>query len=156
MNIQELTGQIRQGVIDTVIVGFPDVFGRIIGKRFTGEFFLKSVAKHGTHGCNYLLTVDIEMEPMEGFALANWEKGFGDFEWRPDFSTIRGLPWQPGAALVLCDLHHDGGRAVDEAPRNVLRRQIERLAAKKLTCNIASELEFFLFNTSYHDAFAAE
>ncbi len=156
MNLKQLTEKIRRGEIDTVVVAFPDVFGRLVGKRFTGEFFLKSVAKHGTHGCDYLLTVNIEMDPMDGFKLANWEKGFGDFEWRPDFSTLRAIPWQSGAALILCDLHHHDGSIVDEAPRNVLRRQIESLASQKLICNIASELEFFLFNTSYHDAFTAD
>ncbi len=156
MNLKQLTDKIKRGEIDTVVVAFPDVFGRLAGKRFTGEFFLKSVAKHGTHGCDYLLTVNIEMDPMDGFKLANWEKGFGDFEWRPDFSTLRAIPWQPASALVLCDLHHHGGRAVDEAPRSVLREQVGRLAKKKLICNIASELEFFLFNTSYHDAFATD
>src|SRR2546422_5118389 len=100
MNLQQLTKKIRNAEIDTVIVAFADVFGRLVGKRFTGEFFLNSVAKNGTHGCNYLLTVNIEMEPMEGFKLANWEKGFGDFAWRPDFSTLRLVPWQPASALV--------------------------------------------------------
>jgi glutamine synthetase len=156
MTLKQLTEKIQRSEIDTVVVVFPDVFGRLVGKRFAGEFFLKSVAKHGTHGCNYLLTVNIEMDPLDGFKLANWEKGFGDFEWRPDFSTLRAIPWQPGAALVLCDLHHHDGRLVDEAPRTVLRKQVERLARKKLACNIASELEFFLFNTSYHDAFKAD
>ena len=156
MNLKQLTTQIRRGEIDTVIVVFPDLFGRLVGKRFAGEFFLRNVAKHGTHGCNYLLTVNIEMDPLDGFKLANWERGFGDFEWRPDFSTLRAIPWQPGAALVLCDVHQHDGRAVDEAPRTVLRRQVERLARKKLACNIASELEFFLFNTSYHEAFKAD
>ena len=155
MNLKQLTAKVKTGEIDTVIVAFPDVFGRLIGKRFTGEFFLKSVVKHGTHGCNYLLTVNIEMDPLDGFQLASWDKGFGDFEWRPDFSTLRAIPWQAAAALVLCDLHHDGGRAVAEAPRSVLRAQVARLAGQKLTCNIASELEFFLFNTTYHEAFAA-
>ena len=156
MNLKELTAKIKAGEIDTVIVAFPDVFGRLIGKRFTGDFFLKSVAKLGTHGCNYLLTVNIEMDPMDGFQLANWEKGFGDFEWRPDFSTLRLIPWQAASALILCDLHHHDGSAVAEAPRSVLRHQIERLAREKFVCNVASELEFFLFNTSYHDAFAAD
>jgi glutamine synthetase len=156
MTLKQLTEKIRRSEIDTVVVVFPDVFGRLIGKRFAGDFFLKSVAKHGTHGCNYLLTVNIEMDPMDGFQLANWEKGFGDFEWRPDFSTLRAIPWQPGAASVLCDLHHHDGSAVEEAPRTVLRKQVERLAKKKLTCKIASELEFFLFNMSYHEAFIAD
>jgi glutamine synthetase len=156
MNLQELTDQIKQGAIDTVIVAFPDVFGRLIGKRCTSEFFLNSVAEHGTHGCNYLLTVNIEMDPLDGFKLANWDKGFGDFEWRPDFSTLRLVTWQTAAALILCGLHHHDGRPVDEAPRTVLSKQIERLAGQGLICNVASELEFFLFNTSYHDAFAAD
>jgi len=156
MNLKQLTEQVKRGEIDTVIVAFPDVAGRLIGKRFTGEFFLKSVAKHGTHGCNYLLTVNIEMDPLDGFKLANWDKGFGDFEWRPDFSTLRLVPWQTASALILCGLHHHDGRAVDEAPRTILNKQVERLAGKKLICNVASELEFYLFNTTYHDAFAAD
>src|SRR2546422_1060312 len=156
MTLTQLKSKIASGAIDTVIVACPDVFGRLVGKRFTGKFFLDQVAKHGTHACSYLLTVDIEMDPQDGFKLANWEKGFGDFEMRPDFSTVRFVPWQSGTALVLCDyLHHDG-RFVVEAPRSVLRRQVDALAKKKLTCRIASELEFFLFNESFHDAFAAE
>jgi glutamine synthetase len=94
------------------------------------------------------------MDPLEGFELANWEKGFGDFAMKPDPSTLRLVPWQPATAIVLCDLHHEDGRPVAEAPRSVLRRQVERLATKGLTCQVASELEFFLFNTTYHDAFA--
>src|SRR5688572_3069824 len=147
MTLQTLKSKIKSGELDTVIVAFPDVFGRLVGKRFTGQFFLDHVAAHGTHGCNYLLTVNIEMDPMDGFKVANWDKGFGDFEMRPDMSTLRVLPWQPGTALVLCDyLHHDG-KLVGEAPRSVLRQQIEAIAKKKFTCYIAGELEFFLFNT---------
>src|SRR5258708_28401435 len=155
MNLQTLKTKIKTGEIDTVVVAFPDVFGRLVGKRFTGQFFLQNVLAHGTHACSYLLTVDIEMEPMDGFKLANWEKGFGDFEWRPDFSTLRVVPWQPASALILCGLHHHDGAAVDEAPRTVLGKQVERLAKKNFVCNVASELEVFLFNTSYHHAFAA-
>src|SRR5437667_6027495 len=156
MTLTQLKSQIRSGAIDTVIVGFPDVFGRLVGKRFTGRFFLDQVAGHGTHGCNYLLTVNLDMDPQEGFKIANWEKGFGDFEMRPDLATLRVLPWQPGTALVICDYTHADGQFVDEAPRSVLRRQVDSLATKKLTAYMASELEFFLFNTSFHDAFRAE
>src|SRR5262245_54973097 len=156
MNLQTLKAKISKGEIDTVITVFPDVFGRLVGKRFTGKFFLDHVAGHGTHGCNYLLTVNMEMDPMDGFAVANWEKGFGDFEMRPDLSTLRALPWQPGSALVLCDfLHHDGS-PVGEAPRSVLRQQIELVSRRRYQCFCASELEFFLFNQSYHDAFVAD
>src|SRR6266704_2769102 len=154
MDLQSLRIKIKRGEIDTVIVSCADVFGRLVGKRFTGQFFLENVLDHSTHGCSYLLTVDIEMEPMTGFSLANWEKGFGDFEMRPDLSTLRLLPWQPATALVLCDLCQHGGQAVAEAPRTVLQRQMELLARKKFTLQVASELEFFLFNNSYHDAFA--
>src|SRR5882672_618282 len=156
MNLQTLKTKIRKGEIDTVITVFPDVFGRLVGKRFTGKFFIDHVAGHGTHGCNYLLTVNLEMDPLDGFEVANWEKGFGDFEFHPDFSTIRALPWQPGAALVLCDYRHHDGELVAEAPRSVLRRQLEAMARKKFTCYTASELEFFLFNQSFHDAFTAD
>src|SRR5438067_4183556 len=129
MNLQTVKAKIKSRECDTVIVAFPDVFGRLIGKRFTGEFFLDHVVKGGTHGCNYLLAVNIEMEPMDGFALANWEKGFGDFEMKPDLSTLRLVPWESGAAMVICDFRHHDGALVEEAPRAVLRRQIERLAA---------------------------
>ena len=156
MTLTQLKAQVKSGIIDTIIVAFPDVFGRLIGKRFTGQFFLDHVAKSGTHGCNYLLTINIEMDPQDGFKLANWDKGFGDFEMRPDFDSLRLVPWLPGAALVICDSFHHGGKPVDEAPRSVLRRQLDRLAKQKLTCYTASELEFFLFNNTYHDAFVAE
>src|SRR5437764_13020357 len=98
MNRQTLNSQIRSGTIDTVIVAFPDPFGRLVGKRFRGEVFLETVLKHGTHGCNYLLTVNMEMDPLEGFKVASWEAGFGDFAFRPDMDTMRVLPWQAGAA----------------------------------------------------------
>ncbi|MDA1272672.1 MAG: glutamine synthetase family protein [Verrucomicrobia bacterium] len=152
MTLNQLKSKIKAGEIDTVIVVFPDVFGRLIGKRFTGRFFLDQVAGHGTHCCNYLLTVNIEMDPMDGFNVANWEKGFGDFEMRPDHATLRKIPWQTGAVLVLCDYCHDDGTLVEEAPRSVLKRQVASLAFRKTDCNIASELEFFLFNNSYQEA----
>jgi glutamine synthetase len=154
MNLQTLKAQVHSGAIDTVIVGVPDPFARLVGKRFRADVFLDSVAKHGTHGCNYLLTVNIDMDPLDGFKVASWEKGFGDFALKPDLATLRTLPWQPGAALVICDhVKHDGS-PVAEAPRSVLQRQVSRLAAQGLTCFCASELEFYLFNQTYHAAFA--
>ena len=105
MTSQQLRIQIRSGTIDTVIVAFPDPFGRLVGKRFRAEVFLDSVLKHGTHGCNYLLTVNMEMDPLDGFKVASWEAGFGDFAFRPDLETLRVIPWQAGAALVICDYH---------------------------------------------------
>jgi glutamine synthetase len=152
MTLQELKSRIRGGEIDTVMVVAPDVFGRLVGKRFTAKFFVDEVSEHGTHGCNYLLTVNLEMDPMDGFELANWDKGFGDFLFKPDYSTIRLLPWQPGTALVLCDFCHHDGKWVEEAPRTVLRRQVEALKRRGFTAFMASELEFYLFNQTYHSA----
>lgn len=154
MTLAQLTALVRKGQIDTVLVGFPDPFGRLVGKRFQADFFLKSVARHGTHGCNYLLTVNLDMDPLDGFAVANWDTGFGDFEMAPDLSTLRILPWQPGSALVICDFRKDDGQLVQEAPRSVLRQQLERLNSRGWTCACASELEFYLFNQTYESAFA--
>jgi glutamine synthetase len=154
MNLQSLKAQVRSGAIDTVIVALPDPFGRLVGKRFRASVFLDSVAKHGTHGCNYLLTVNLEMDPLDGFKVASWEKGFGDFALLPDLATLRVLPWQPGAALVICDHVKDDGSLVSVAPRSVLREQLALLAGRGLTCYCASELEFYLFNQTYHSAFA--
>lgn len=156
MTLQTLKSKIKTGEIDTVIVAFPDVFARLVGKRFTGSYFLDHVVGHGTHACNYLLAVNLDMDPLEGFAVANWEQGFGDFAMVPDLSTLRLLPWQPGTALVICDYVRPDGQLVAEAPRSVLRRQVEALAQQRLSAYLASELEFFLFRTSFPEAFATD
>jgi glutamine synthetase len=152
MTFEALKSKIAAGEIDTVVVAFPDVFGRLIGKRFTGRFFLDDVVKHGTHGCDYLLTVNLEMEPQDGFALAGWDKGYGDAELKPDMATLRLIPWQQGTAMVLCDYAAPGGKLVPQAPRSVLKRQLERLANANRSARVASELELFLFNNTFHDA----
>lgn len=138
--------------IDTVVVAFPDVYGRLLGKRFTRSHFERSIVKGGTHVCNYLLTVDLEMNPLAGFKLASWDQGYGDFHWVGDLATLRRAPWLPGTALVLGDLAHEDGHPVAEAPRRVLRHQLERLAARGLTAFFGSELEFYLYRNSYSDA----
>lgn len=153
MTLAQLKSRVRSGKIDTVIVGVPDPFGRLVGKRFRADTFLESVVAHGTHVCNYLLTVNMEMDPLDGFQVASWDAGFGDFEMRPDLDTLRALPWQPGAVLVLCDFLRQDGSLVEEAPRSVLRRQLDRLRKAGVTCFCASELEFYLFNQTYHDAY---
>lgn len=152
MKLSALKSQVRQGEIDTVIVAFPDVLGRLVGKRFTAAYFIDHVAEHGTHGCNYLLTVNMEMDPMDGFKVANWESGFGDFEMSPDLDTLRVLPWQEGTALVLCDYRHDDGSLVAEAPRSLLLGQLDALSKRGFKSGMASELEFLLFNDSYREA----
>ena len=153
MKPQQLESKIKSGEIDTVITAFVDIFGRLVGKRFTGRFFLDSVAAHGTHGCNYLFTVNIEMDPLDGFALANWKQGFGDFEMRPDMSTLREIPWIEGTALVLCDVFHHDGTPVAQSPRQVLHSQVDKLDSKGLRAGIAGELEFFLVNQTFEEAF---
>ena len=144
LTVAQLKTKLSRGEIDTVQVVFPDVTGRLMGKRVTARNFADSILPHGTHVCSYALTVDMEMEPVPGFKLANWESGYGDFALKPDLSTLRLIPWQPGAALVTCDLFHESGAPVEEAPRQVLRRQLARLAAARLACFAASQFCFEL------------
>ncbi len=156
LDLETLRRSVSDGAIDTVLIVFPDTHGRLVGKRVTGHYFLDNCIEAGTHGCNYLLAVNIEMDPLDGFKLASWDQGFGDFAMKPDLSSLRLLPWQQSSALVICDLMNDDGTFVAEAPRSVLRSQIDRLASQGSHCNIASELEFFLFNTTYHAACASD
>ena len=149
MNVDELLSKIRAGQVDTIQVAAPDMLARLVGKRFTGDCFARQLVDGTTHGCNYLFAVNIEMDPQDGFALANWDAGFGDFEMRPDMAAIFPIPWETSSALVFCDFHHHDGKLVEQAPRTILRRQIERLAALGLRANVASELEFYLFNEDY-------
>ncbi|MCK4277054.1 MAG: hypothetical protein KAX78_11100, partial [Phycisphaerae bacterium] len=130
--------------IDTVIVAFGDPYGRLLGKRMTREFFLSGEPDFGVHVCSYLMTADVEMNPLAGFSLASWNKGYGDFRVRVDPSRLRRLPWHQGTAIVLGDLLHEDGTPVTEAPRSVLARQIKRLSQLGLTATIGSELEFVL------------
>jgi glutamine synthetase len=156
MTIAQLRAQVRAGRIDTIILAFPDLFGRLVGKRFRAAHFLDSVLRHGTHACNYLLTVNLEMDPLDGFDVANWESGFGDFTIQPDLDTFRVLPWQEATALVLGDYVRHDGTDVAEAPRSILRRQVKTLAKRGWTCACASELEFYLFNQTYETLAATD
>lgn len=140
--------------IDTVLVVFPDIYGRLVGKRFTRAHFTRSVVQAGTHACNYLLTVDLDLNPLDGFAVASWDQGFGDFHLLPDLATLRRLPWCRGTALVLCDVAHEQGGMVAVAPRNVLKAQLEKLASRGWLSYMASELEFYLFHETYESAAA--
>jgi glutamine synthetase len=140
------------GEIDTVLACFPDMQGRLIGKRFQAGFFLDG-AYEETHGCDYLLADDIDMEPVPGYAVASWEKGYGDFILKPDLSTLRRIPWLPATALVLCDLlDHHHHEPLAHSPRAILQKQMTRLADSKMSCRMASELEFYLFNETYESA----
>ena len=137
--------------VETVIVAFPDVYGRLLGKRMTYPYFFEHVLEQGTHVCDYLLTCNLAMETQEGFVLSNWEKGYGDFHLVPDLDTMRRLPWHEKTAVVLADLHHTDETTVAETPRAMLAKQIERLAGRGQKPYIGSELEFALFEGTYHD-----
>lgn len=151
LTFDALRDAVAQGRVDTVLACIVDMQGRLIGKRFQAEYFLDS-ACHETHGCNYLLADDIDMEPVPGYAAASWSKGYGDFVMKPDLDTLRLTPWLPGTALVLCDVqdhhHHD----LPHSPRGMLKRQLARLADRGWSGMFASELEFYLFDDSYAQA----
>jgi glutamine synthetase len=147
----ELKRLIKAGDIDTVVVGFPDMQGRLLGKRVSGAFFLDSVIKE-THACDYLLAVDMEMEPVPGFKAASWDLGYGDFTIRPDLATLRLTPWLEGTALVLGDVCDHHGELLPHAPRSILKKQLARLKERGWTAYMASELEFYLFDEPYDKA----
>ena len=137
------------GEIDTVLVCIPDMQGRLVGKRFHARFFIDG-AHEETHGCDYLLANDIDMEPVPGYEASSWERGYGDFVMKPDMATLRRVPWLPGTALVLCDLEdHHHHAPIPHSPRAILKSQVERLAAMGYSAYAASELEFYLFDEDY-------
>jgi glutamine synthetase len=154
LTMETLADEITAGGIHTVVVAFPDLQGRPVGKRVTGPFFLGHVASEGIEVCDYLLACDVEMEPLPGYRFANWESGYGDLRAIVDPATIRRLPWQPGSAIVLCDLLTTAGEPVEVSPRRMLRRQIERAAERGYDVRCATELEFYLFTDSFRDAAA--
>jgi glutamine synthetase len=152
LTLEGLEALVRSGDVDTVLVAFPDVQGRLVGKRVTAPFFLAEVAKAGMHACAYLLTVDVDMTPLPGYRLASWATGYQDFHAVCDFSTLRRIPWLEKTALILCDVEDDRHRPIEEAPRRILGRQVERAAALGFRVLVASELEFVLFRDSYEAA----
>ena len=151
LDLETLARLVEAGEIDTVLVCFPDVQGRLMGKRVTGHFFLDSVAEE-THACNYLLAVDMEMEPVPGYEAASWELGYGDFVIKPDMKTLRRIPWLDGTALVIGDILDHHHAPVPHAPRNILKKQLARIAERGWTAYMASELEFYLLDESYEAA----
>ncbi len=152
----ELDQLVATGEIDTVIVAFADMQGRLTGKRVSARLFVEEVASHGAECCNYLLAVDVEMNTVDGYAMSSWESGYGDMVMRPDLSTLRRVPWLPGTALVMADLEWTDGRPVLPAPRSILRAQTDRLAQRGLAAFVGTELEFIVFDDTYRDAWAAD
>ena len=152
LTLEELGREIAQGTIDTVVAAFTDMQGRLMGKRIQGEYFLEEVSAHGVEGCNYLLALDMEMDPVPGYEMANWEKGYGDFLIAPDLATLRSIPWLDSTALVLCDVLSHGGGPLLESPRQILIAQYDRAHQLGYTPMMASELEFYLYRESYAQA----
>jgi len=149
----DLERAVGSGEIETVLAVFPDYYGRLMGKRFVGRFFLEGVADHGMHACNYLLACDMEMDPVPGYRFTSWESGYGDFRAVPDWETARRVAWLHKTALVLCDLAGEpGGKPIEIAPRRVLRRQVERAREMGYQARAGSEIELYLFRETYDSA----
>jgi glutamine synthetase len=155
LGLERLQELVSQELIETVIVAFTDHYGRLVGKRYDAEMFIGDTYHHGTHACDYLLTTDMEMDPVPGYSFANWELGYGDFHIAPDLDTLRIASWLDKTALVLCDVKNEKTHNyVGVAPRSILRKQIEAARGSGLTGLAASELEYYLFQNSYREAAA--
>src|SRR5881296_1855212 len=152
LDARSLEALVRKGEIDTVLTVVPDHYGRLMGKRIVGRYFVDHVLADGAHACIYLLTVDMEMEPQTGFTLTSWERGYGDMKMVPDLATLRVIPWLPKTALVFCDVYDDDGAPIEEAPRWVLKRQIARAASHGYVVKTAAELELYCFRETFEQA----
>ena len=153
LTLDELRADVETGTVDTVIAAFTDMQGRLMGKRLDAEFFLEELdAEHEVEGCNYLLALEMDMDPVPGYAIASWERGYGDFGLQPDLASLRRAPWHEASALVLCDVVWHDGSPVAPSPRQVLRAQVDRARALGYEVMFGSELEFFLFRESYEEA----
>jgi len=152
MTLEELRKAVDDGTIDTVLLTIADMEGRLQGKRLTARHFLDEVVEHAAEGCNYLLAVDVDMNTVTGYDMSSWDRGYGDFVMRPDLDTLRDVPWHPATALVMADLAWEDGSDVVASPRQILRRQLDRLAERGWTAAAGTELEFIVFNDSYEDA----
>ncbi|MCW7989347.1 glutamine synthetase family protein [Streptomyces sp. G7(2002)] len=154
LSVEELRVLVDAGEIDTVVLAFTDMQGRLQGKRFAARYFLDTVLEHGTEGCNYLLAVDVDLNTVEGYAMSSWERGYGDFAMHADPGTLRRTPWNAGTALITADLAWHDGSPVVASPRQILRRQLDRLAERGWSAYAGTELEFMLFKDTYEDAWA--
>jgi glutamine synthetase len=152
MKLDELRGEVEAGAVDTVLLCIADMEGRLQGKRLTAPHFLNEVVEHGAEGCNYLLAVDVDMETVAGYDMSSWERGYGDFVMKPDFDTLRPIPWHEGTALLMADLGWEDGSDVVASPRQILRRQLARLAERGWNALAGTELEFIIFRDTYEEA----
>ena len=151
LTVDELRGLVSAREVDTVIIAFTDMQGRLVGKRASARLFLEELAEHGAECCNYLLAVDVEMNTVDGYAISSWERGYGDMAMMPDMDTLRHTPWLPGTVMVTADLTWLDGTPVNPDPRQVLKRQIARLAERGLAPFVGTELEFIVFEDSYRE-----
>jgi glutamine synthetase len=154
LSVTALQRLVDSGAVDTVIVAFPDMQGRLVGKRVAAQLFVDDVAVHGAECCGYLLAVDVDMNTVSGYAMSSWDTGYGDTVARPDLSTLRRIPWLAGTALVIADVGWADGGPVAVSPRAILRRQLDRLAQRGLIADAATELEFMVFDEPYRQAWA--
>jgi glutamine synthetase len=154
LTLEQVRVEVDEGIIDTVVLAFTDMQGRLQGKRLSAEFFLEEVAEHYSEGCNYLLAVDVEMNTVDGYAMSSWDRGYGDFVLVPDMATLRRLPWQPGSVLVIADLTWLDDAPVVASPRQILAAQTARLAERGLVALAGTELEFVVYRDSYEQAAA--
>lgn len=152
LSVDQLRKAVADGSVDTVIVAMTDMQGRLTGKRIHGQFFLDEVLKHGTEGCNYLLAVDVDMNTVAGYEMSSWERGYSDFALMPDLNTLRMVPWQPGAAMVLADVQWLDHSDVVASPRQVLRKQIAALEKAGMVAMCGTELEFVVYKDTYEEA----
>lgn len=154
LSLPDLQRLVGAAEVDTVIVAFADMQGRLVGKRIDARLFVDEVATHGAECCGYLLAVDVDMNTVSGYAVSSWDTGYGDTVLRPDLSTLRRIPWLPGTALVIADVGWSDGSPVAVSPRAILRRQLDRLAERGLAADVATELEFIVFDEPYRQAWA--
>ena len=152
LTLTELSWKVEAGLVDTVLVAVTDMQGRLQGKRCAARYFLDEVVPHATEACNYLLAVDVDMTTVAGYAMSSWDTGYGDFVLKPDFATLRLIPWLEGTALVLCDLEFVDGGPVPQSPRQILKAQLDRLAERGLRAFVGTELEFVVFEDTYEQA----
>ncbi|MET0513219.1 MAG: glutamine synthetase family protein [Thermoleophilaceae bacterium] len=152
MTLDELRKQVKDGTVDTVLLTIADMEGRLQGKRLTADHFLETVADHSAEGCNYLLAVDVDMNTVDGYEMSSWERGYGDFVMAPDFDTLRPIPWHEGTVLLMADLAWEDGSDVVASPRQILRRQLARLAERGWKATAGTELEFIVFRDTYEEA----
>ncbi|HEV3103855.1 MAG TPA: glutamine synthetase family protein [Candidatus Dormibacteraeota bacterium] len=152
LTLEALERAVANRSLDTVVLALVDMEGRLVGKRLTARHFLESAVTHGAESCEYLLATDVDMSPQQGYGLAGWNRGFGDFQLKPDLSSLRLAAWQQSAALVIADAYAENGDPISVSPRQILRRQLQRLAARGLAANVGTELEFMIFRGTYREA----